>query len=185
MPLIAFYMSLKLIPNIGFAITNYLSFIYAILFLGTVLLPLTSVLVLIKTGYISSIEIHQKQERPAPLLIASISFACAYYILQEILVFAPTLNSILNGAIIIVFCSTIISVFWKISLHMLGVGGVVGMLFSLNFLFGGLSSAIIIALFICGILGVARNLEKAHNNVQIYTGFILGFIVECGSILLP
>ena len=68
---------------------------------------------------------------------------------------------------------------------MLGVGGGFGVLFSLNFLFGGLSSLIIIALFICGILGVARNLEKAHNHTQIYAGFILGFLIECGSVLFP
>jgi len=184
MPLIIVYLSLKLIPNIGFAITNYLPFIYGILFTGTILLPLTSVFILLKIGHISSLEIHKRKERPMPLLLASIWFACAYYILQEILLFAPILNSILIGSIIIVFCSSIISAFWKISLHMLGVGGGVGVLFSLNFLFGGLSSVIIIALFICGILGIARNLEKAHNHSQIYAGFILGFLLECISILL-
>ena len=184
MPLIIVYLSLKLIPNISFAITNYLPFIYGILFTGTILLPLTSVFILLKIGLISSLEMHQRKERPIPLLLTSIWFACTYYILQEILLFAPILNSIIIGSIIIVFCSSIISAFWKISLHMLGVGGGVGVLFSLNFLFGGLSSAIIIAFFICGILGFARTLEKAHNHSQIYAGFILGFLLECISILL-
>ena len=183
MPLIVFYMSIKLIPNIGFAIISYLPFIYVVLFLGTILLPLTSVFILLHAGQITSIELYRKKERPVPLLIASIWFTCSYYILQDILIFAPILNSILSGAIIIIICSSIISAFWKISLHMLGVGGGFGVLFSLNFLFGGLSSLIIITLIICGILGVARNLEKAHNHTQIYAGFILGFLIECGSVL--
>lgn len=183
MPLIIFYISLKLIPNIGFAITSYLPFIYIVLMLSTILLPLISVFLLIRIGQISSIEMNIQKERPAPLLIAAIYLSCAYYVLQNILVFAPILNSMLKGAIIIMFCASIISAFWKISLHMLGVGGVFGVLFSLNFLFGGLSLILIVALFTCGILAVSRILEKAHSHTQIYVGFIIGFLIECGSVL--
>lgn len=183
MPLVIFYISLKLIPNIGFAITSYLPFIYIVLMFSTIILPLISVLLLIRIGEISSIEMNIQKERPTPLLIAAIYLSCAYYVLQNILAFAPILNSMLKGAIIIMFCASIISAFWKISLHMLGVGGVFGVLFSLNFLFGGLSLILIGALLTCGILGVSRILEKAHNYTQIYVGFILGFLIESGSVL--
>ena len=183
MPLIIFYISLKLIPNIGFAITSYLPFIYIVLLLSTVLLPLISVFLLIRIGQISSIEMHIQKERPTPLLIAAIWLSFAYYVLQNILVFAPILSSMLKGAIIIMFCASIISAFWEISLHMLGVGGVFGVLFSLNFLFGGLSLILIAALFACGALGVSRILENAHNHTQVYVGFIIGFFIECGSVL--
>ena len=66
---------------------------------------------------------------------------------------------------------------------MLGIGGIVGVLFSLNILFGGLLQLIILSVLFAGVLGVARLNEKAHNHAQIYTGFLVGFLIEAASIL--
>ena len=183
MPIIALYVSLKLIPNIGFSITAYLNFIYLTLLICTIILPLISMLFLIKKKLISSLEMSSHQERSIPLLITSIYMAYAYYNLAEILVLAPVLKAELFGGIIILVVASIISKYWKISLHMLGVGGFFGVIFSLNTLFGGLTQAIILSILFSGILGVARINEKAHNRLQIYIGFIIGFLIEVISIL--
>ena len=66
---------------------------------------------------------------------------------------------------------------------MLGIGGVVGVLFSLNILFGGLPKIIIIFVLLAGVLGAARINENAHNHAQIYTGFLVGFFIEAAGIL--
>ena len=66
---------------------------------------------------------------------------------------------------------------------MLGIGGVVGILFSLNILFGGLLQLIILSVLLAGFLGVARINEKAHTHAQIYTGFLVGFLIEAAGIL--
>ena len=66
---------------------------------------------------------------------------------------------------------------------MLGIGGIVGVLFSLNILFGGLLQLIILSVLFAGVLGVARLNEKAHNHAQINTGFLVGFLIEAASIL--
>ena len=107
-----------------------------------------------------------------------------YYVIKDILVLAPILKLELISAIILIFIASIISKYWKISLHMLGIGGVVGVMFSLNVLFGGLLQIIMLSILLSGILGVARRNEKAHNNLQIYTGFEIGFLIETGGILL-
>jgi hypothetical protein len=67
---------------------------------------------------------------------------------------------------------------------MLGIGGVVGVLFSLNILFGGILQIIIISVLFAGVLGVARINEKAHNENQVYAGFLIGFFIEVSSILV-
>ena len=66
---------------------------------------------------------------------------------------------------------------------MLGVGGLFGVIIGLNIIFGGLTKYIIVVLLVSGLLGVARVNEKAHNNTQVYVGFILGTMVELISIL--
>ena len=93
------------------------------------------------------------------------------------------LKSEFVGAIIILFIASIVSKFWKISLHMLGIGGVVGVLFSLNILFGGLFKFAILSILVAGILAMARLAEKAHSESQIYIGFLIGFLIEFGSVL--
>lgn len=183
MPTIAIYLSLKLIPNIGFAITNYLSFIYPILILSTIILPLMSVYFLKKKKIISSLEMRNHKERSLPIFITIMWMIYGYYKLAEIFVLSPILKSECIGAIIILLTASIISIFWKISLHMLGIGGLVGVLFGLNILFGGIYQIAILSVVISGFLASARITEKAHNEAQIYTGFLIGFLIEFGSVL--
>ena len=171
-------------PNINFSIKPYLSFIYLIFFLSTIVLPLMSTYFLIKKNLVSSLEMSNKKERFLPLLITCLWMSYGYYKLSGILILAPILRSELLGAIIIVFIASIISFFWKISLHMLGIGGVIGVLFSLNVLFGGILQIIIISVLFAGVLGVARINEKAHNETQVYAGFLIGFFIEVSSVLV-
>jgi len=184
MPIVVVYLSLNLVPNIGFAINNYLNFVFIILFLSTILLPLTSIFFLLKNGVISSFEINNHKERSLPIFITIIWMVYGYYKISSILLFAPILKSEFLGAIIILSLASIISRFWKISLHMLGVGGLVGVLFGLNFLFGGLFQWIIIAIVFSGIVATARLIEGAHTQGQVYAGFFIGLIIEFGCVLL-
>ena len=118
-----------------------------------------------------------KEERRWPLLFA----VGWYYILFNLLVTIQAHYLIIRlflGAMLILFIAIIISNFWKISLHMLGIGGLVGVFCALNFLLGGYISLIIILLFSAGLVGYSRINENAHNLNQIYCGFIIGFFIE-------
>ena len=146
-------------------------------------LPLISVFFLIKKKLVSSLEMTDKKERSLPLLITGLCISYGYYLLTNILSVSPILKSELFGAIIIVFIGSIISRYWKISLHMLGIGGVVGVMFSLNFLYGGLLYEFMFLVLLSGLLGVARINENAHNHAQVYLAFLIGFLIEVMSIL--
>ena len=184
MPIVVVYLSLNLVPSISFAINNYLGFVYFILFLSTILLPLTSVFFLLKTGVISSFEINNHKERSIPIFITIIWMVYGYYKISSFLLFAPILKSEFLGALVILSIASIISRFWKISLHMLGVGGLVGVLMGLNVLFGGLLEWLIIAILISGIVATARLTERAHTQGQVYAGFFTGVLIEFGCVLL-
>lgn len=184
MPIIAFYLSLKLTANTQFLNANYMNFIYLILFLSTIVMPLLSIFFLIKKGLVSSLEMNGYKERVLPLIVTTTWMCYGYYKLEGALAFTPLLKRELLCAIIIVFLAALISKFWKISLHMLGVGGCVGVLFSLNILFGGLVYETIASVFLAGVLGFARLRLKAHNNTQVYVGFLTGFSIECGGLLI-
>tara|TARA_Y100000739_G_C20550406_1_gene437941 strand:+ start:338 stop:895 length:558 start_codon:yes stop_codon:yes gene_type:complete len=184
MPIIAFYLSLALVPNIQFSINNYLTYIFLVLFICTVALPLISILFLMKNKLVSSLDMNNYKERPIPLFITGLWVCFGYYNLKNILFFSPVLNAALISMIFIVFTSFIISKYWKISLHMLGVGGVTGLFFSLNLMFGGLLPITSLCILFSGVLGVARINENAHSHAQIYVGFLLGFFIETFGVLL-
>ena len=184
MPLLAFYLSISLFPSIGFVITNYLNYIYSVLVISSIILPLISIFVLIKSGRVESIEMTHHYERPTPLFRTAFLIGLGYFLIENTLALSPILKSELLGAIIIMILAALISKYWKISLHMLGIGGLFGILISLNLLFGGMEKIIILTLLISGILGISRIKEKAHSYKQIYSGFILGASVEIIAMLI-
>ena len=183
-PIISFYLSIKLVPNLDFTIANYQNYILLILVIYTIMFPVLCMLFLIKFDVISSLEMTKNQERPIPLLLTGGFLILSLKLTEKLLIFTPVLKKELVGAIIIILLASIISKFWKISLHMLGVGGLIGVLVSLQYLYGGLSSMIVYFMLIAGITAMARIYLKAHNHSQIYVGFIVGFIIECVIILL-
>ena len=107
-----------------------------------------------------------------------------FYMLNNILFSLPILKAEIIGAILIILFAAIISKFWKISLHLLGIGGVVGVFIALKLMGGGILYVLLIFILLSGILGVVRIVQKAHNHTQVYVGFLLGMSVELIALLL-
>jgi len=184
MPILALYLSLRQVPSIGFAITNYQNYIYLVLIFSTVILPLISIFFLIKSGKVSSIEMSNHKERSVPLFRTALWMGLGYYALENILVFSPIIKAELISAISIILIASIISRYWKISLHLLGIGGLVGVLIALEVMYGNLQHLIIIFILLSGVLAMARIKEKAHNYQQVYIGFLGGVSLELLIILI-
>ena len=183
-PLIALKTTLFFAPSLGFSIYSYINFITLILILTTIVLPLLLILLLIKKGKVASLEMTNYKERPAPLMYSALIMFIGYRILEPILTLAPILKIEFLAAIIIVGVAAFVSKYWKISLHMLGVGGLVGAIIVIGILLGGLYPLIILVTLLAGLLGVARINEKAHNHTQVYVGFLVGFFIQLSGILL-
>lgn len=118
-----------------------------------------------------------RAERKAPLFIAIIS----YYILLQFFHQTNTyvlFNKLLIGALLILILALFISKFWKISLHMLGIGGVTGAFLALHYLFGGNLYLVLLLLCCSGGVAYARINEKAHTLNQVYAGFLVGIFME-------
>ena len=59
---------------------------------------------------------------------------------------------------------------------MIGIGGLLALAFILSFkLMVNIQIVIMLLILISGVIGTARMVLKAHNSIQIYTGFLLGF----------
>ncbi|MDB4126777.1 hypothetical protein N9580_02085 [Flavobacteriales bacterium] len=184
MPILALHLTLLVLPSLAFTLSQNLLLIYGILIFSTMFLPLISIFWLMQKGKVSSLEMSNHKERSLPLFKTVIWMSFGYYLLQNLLFYTPILKAELLGAILIILLAAIISKFWKISLHLLGIGGVVGVFIALQIMHGDFLYLLLLFILLSGLLGVARIKQKAHNYAQVYAGFLVGLSVELITLLV-
>jgi hypothetical protein len=152
--------------------------VYAIVFLFTFLLPAVTSLLLFRLGVMDNLESPARENRKIPYLLTAVYYTGAYYLLSKINLPAIIYLSVL-GACFIIILTSIINIFWKISAHMIGIGGLVGALLGLSFRYMlDAGPYLVLAILAAGLLGFSRLKLNAHTPAQVYTGFSLGCAVQ-------
>lgn len=153
-------------------------YIYIMLFLCSVFIPLMVILLAYLLQVISSFEMEKHKERVVPLLISAISIYFAYHLIAEYQhAIKPVVAYLFASAISLVLLA-IISVKWKISIHLAGIGGFLGLVFIQSFFFNKNYIFLLqTILLIAGLLGFSRLTLKAHDSKQLLAGFLLGGMV--------
>jgi len=182
-PFLLFYIIINTSPILYYSVKNSLLYIYSVLFLFTFLLPVISLLIKIKFSVVSSIEISNLKERPLVLFFSLLWFLCGYYFLIPVFHPCPVLKNIYIGGILILLIGGIISKYWKISLHLLSIGGATGIFLGLEKIYADFFFFVILFIILSGFLAYARLKENAHNHRQLYVGFFVGVIVGCICLL--
>ncbi len=175
LPLIAFLLTLVATE----IYINYSAFqlfiIIGIIVLLTIIFPIIVILFLKWVGLISQLELNDKSERIAPLMLSVIFIWGCSEILYRFN-FPITLILFFRYASIIIVIATFITLFWKISMHALGWG----ILSAIALILFGFRDTPYFFLFpviilISGLVSSARLYLNAHTQTQIYCGFSLGF----------
>ena len=178
MPTYSFFLLFKFVPMFNlFMNLEQKILIIKVLLLFTILVPLFFVLLILKIKDISSIYMKNYKERKWPILLSLGSYYIAIRILEMMHIHYLIIN-LLIGAIMILFFAAIISNFWKISLHMMGAGGVVGAFIAIHYFFTYNIFLLVILVLCSGLIGFTRIQENAHNLKQVYTGFLFGGCTE-------
>jgi len=124
------------------------------------------------------VEVSKKHIRLFLLLTTVIIYSFSYKILSDYSLFQYVNLYILLCALLMLV-SFVVTYFWQISLHMIGIGGFLGLLLTL--LFAGIAyfeMLIAIFVFISGLVAYARLKLKAHVPSQVYIGFATGGIIS-------
>jgi hypothetical protein len=156
----------------------------AIVILSTIALPLGSVWIFFKLKLVNSITMNSREERIYPLLITAIFYYMTYYLLKSFPI-SFLFSYYMLGSAFLVICALIISFWMKISLHMIGIGGFLGVFLGLSIKLSlDISGLIIPAILLSGIIGSARLNENSHKPSEIYSGFFAGVSVMMCLFLL-
>jgi hypothetical protein len=152
--------------------------ILLIVIVSTFILPLTFVPFYIFQNIIKSIQMENHKERLIPFFISFCLYLFCYYLLHRIGTPFIINKLILAGAtsILVLF---LLSINWKISAHMVGIGGFTGALIALSLLLKvNMQYYIIASVLVSGIIGYARLSLQAHSPKQIYIGWFTGLLVS-------
>ena len=189
MPIIVLYIGINNVDYFYLIFHNYSNTLYLIILAFTMVLPLISAILFVKLARVESLEMRNRKERRGPLFISILIMIIGFPIFYSIAKLSPHLSAIYISSIILLFFSFLITIRWKISLHMLGIGGATGTFIALNYIFGGIYYFIFLFFALSGLLAFSRLDQKAHNESQVYVGFVLGcvfqslFIVNYSSII--
>lgn len=170
-----------------FALSNYLDYttppsvkaaLFSIVIFNTLIMPVIISWLLLRKGLIKSFNMEKREERIVPFICNAVLMMVAYYMISQISI-PKIFSMMLLGAAASVVLAIIINLKWKVSIHMIGIGGITGMFFGLStFLLIDLRMPIVISIIVAGLIGTARISMGAHRQGQLYVGFLVGFCCE-------
>lgn len=183
MPSLGTFFILNVVPHHSLLPFSIKRIVYIVVFASTCLLPLSLLPLFLQTKVIKSFEMETSRERIAPALSSAIFFFLGYFLLFRLNI-SSLIESFLLASFFAVILSAVISIFWKISLHALAIGGVTGLILALIFRYGiDLLLLLSIMVLISGIVATARLYLRAHTPSQVLIGYLVGLGVVMLSLL--
>ncbi|SDZ56017.1 hypothetical protein SAMN05444412_12434 [Rhodonellum ikkaensis] len=153
--------------------------IFSVIVVNTLVLPLFMIFILRLTKVIPSVLIEDKKDRIFPFSIISMLYFITSYLFYVKAWVDFTLVFTLFVLTVCLILLTSITVFWKISAHMTGVSGLLAivLVMSLRYPMVDLLYPLIGVIILSGAIASARLHLNAHSPLEIFGGFLLGFVV--------
>jgi hypothetical protein len=181
LPLYATWILLNSGNYLTYAVPDkFQQYLYLVIFISTALLPASLTWMMWQKGWITSMEMENRKERSLPYLITLSCYVATAYLLFRLPL--PRLFALtIVGAGIAILLAFLINLRWKISIHMIGIGGLMGLFYGYGkFFHMKVLNITILMAIVAGIIAAARLYRSSHTPSQVYAGFIAGFSIELG-----
>jgi hypothetical protein len=151
-----------------------------IVFVFSFVFPAVNIYIMYRLKRIPNILLSDKRDRTFPYLMSSLFYFGLFYLLLDINIW-PSVKLFIVGGGITILLTAIINLKFKISAHMIGIGGLLGVIISISHLIKfDMTVFYMLLILIAGIIGVSRLILKEHKPYQLYLGFLLGLAVQSG-----
>ena len=179
-------------------VSSQIPFIWVVLF-STFLIPGVAVGLMRGLNMIKSLSMEERRERVGPLFASCILYSAFYFNVKRSNAMPEPFAVFILGALISLFCCLFINSFYKISLHAVGMSGLVMGMFI--FYFTGYSDLVswqiggqvlslnfiiipVVLLILTGIISSGRILLKVHKLDEILAGWMVGVLGQVTAVLL-
>lgn len=150
-----------------------------IILLNLVFFPLISVLLVKAVGFIDSIFLRTQKDRIIPYIVSGIFFFWAYTVFKQQAQYPLILTSFILGIFLASSAALIANIYFKISMHAIGMGGWIGIFLIIMRTNEMLMTwPLCIVLLITGLVCSARLLISSHEPKDIYMGLLVGIITQ-------
>ncbi|TNE81220.1 MAG: hypothetical protein EP332_04970 [Bacteroidetes bacterium] len=160
---------------------NTVQLIYytSIIFIGTFILPSSAIYFSRVRGRIENLYMDKPEDRRIPLLIAAIFVLIVFYLFNyKIGDRLPFLiKGYLLGTTTSIVIAALINQWYKISLHGIGLGGIMALLIASSpVVESDIRYWVLAWVLISGLVGTARVFLGSHKPIQVYLGYLTGFL---------
>lgn len=149
--------------------------------INMVVFPALMVLLLKGVGFISSVFLRTQKDRIIPYIGAGTFYFWMYLVFRN----QPEVPLILTSFVFAIFLSSysalIANIYFKVSMHAIGMGGVLGLLLIILFREHSalaIPGPLMIALLMTGVVCTSRMIVSDHTQKDIYFGLFLGILCQ-------
>ncbi|MBK8242735.1 MAG: hypothetical protein IPK88_04860 [Saprospiraceae bacterium] len=159
----------------------------------TIIIPIIGILLLRFIGLIKTIQLEDKMDRIAPLIICIVFYLWLYINLKQNPDMPKAFLSLILGSIISLCLAFVINNWVKVSLHTIAMGGLICFWLIIRYYFCTddimyfrfketevsrfhIHQLLGISLILGGWIGTSRLFLKAHTSEEIYLGYVIGII---------
>ena len=152
---------------------GYKLFILVLVYLFTIFIPTMGITTFRLFKKWTHLELSHREHRHLPYVVTLFSYGACLVIMTKM---AALISQII--------CVTI-NAWWKVSTHMVGMGGLVGALnaFSILFFYNPVWPFCAL-LLLSGALGTSRIILRQHSLAQVLVGFAIGYVCAMTFILI-
>ena len=131
----------------------------------------------------SHLELSHREHRHLPYVVTLLSYGACLVLMTEMNV-AMFFRGVVMAALISQIICIIVNIWWKVSTHMVGMGGLVGALnaFSILFFYNPIWPFCGL-LLLSGALGTSRIILRQHSLAQVLVCFAIGYAFAMTFIL--
>lgn len=185
MPLASLFLVFAIQPQLQ-AMPEVFVYMLVVVLVNTVA-PAISLFLLYRRGILSDLDIRNRNERKIPFLIVLAYFVMTYFLLRSSpAMYIPLVYlDMWMGLMVSIALALLVTRRFKISMHMLAQGGTLGIVMGVQALQAWpIWELNAILLVLSGWVGYARIALRVHRHIEVYTGFLLGFVVCYLSLLM-
>lgn len=179
MPTLVFGLLLFGVPQATSIPEEFKFRIFILIVLSTLLIPMVTIIGLRLSGTVKSLHMPEVKDRKLPFAITALYFVLTTWFLYQKTDLDPVLWLGMTVISVAVVLLTVVSFFWKISAHMIGLGGLLAVVLVLGQKFPTFEVLypLLGVLVLCGAVASSRLLLQAHRPTEIYAGLAVGFAV--------
>lgn len=147
--------------------------------LNTIIFPAVTVFLLKKLDFIGSVHMRTRRDRIIPYAASMIFYFWVFYVFRHQEDIPVMLTAFLLGNFITIIGAFLLNIFMKVSMHMMGMGGLLGVALTMggNRFFNA-SLPLMLIILLTGAVATSRLILHAHRERELYWGLMLGVVAQ-------